>query len=92
MPGDADERQELRRPLVPCAFERIADDAELALAADELGARLVRDVDPEARSGRRRLPHRDGLRLALRLDGAASVVVDRVRAWPGRSSRRRGPR
>ena len=39
--GHADEREELRRALVPCAFECVADDRELALAADELGARVV---------------------------------------------------
>ena len=75
-PGDADERQELRRALVPGALEGVPDDTELALAADELRARLVRDVDPEARVGGRRLPHRDRLRLALRLDRRRFLVVD----------------
>ena len=45
---DADEREELRRALVAGPLERVADDAELAFAPDELGARLVRDVDAEA--------------------------------------------
>ena len=74
--GDADEGEELRRALVPRSLERVSDDAELALATDELGARLVRDVDPEARVGGGRRPHRDRLRLALRLDRRGFVVVD----------------
>ena len=73
---DADEREELRRALVPRSLERVPDDAELALATDELGARLVRDVDPEARVGGGCQPHRDRLRLALRLDRSGVVVVD----------------
>ena len=84
----ADEREELRRSLVPCALEGIADDAELALAADQSGACLVCDVDAEARVGRLRLPHCDRLRLALRLDGLGVLVVDRACASPGTSSRR----
>ena len=84
----ADEREELRRSLVARALEGIADDAELALASDELRARLVRDVDAEAGVGRLRLPHGDRLRLAFRLDGCGVLVVDRVHASPGRSSRR----
>ena len=48
-PGDADEREELRRSLVSRPLEGVSHDAELALAPDELGARLVRDVDAEAR-------------------------------------------
>ncbi len=60
--GDADEREELRRALVPRSLERVPDDAELALAPDELGARLVRDVDAEARVGGGRRPDGDRLR------------------------------
>ena len=85
--GDADEREELRRPLVARALEGVADDAELALAADELRARLVRDVDAEARVRCDRLPDGDRLGLALRLDGLGAVVVDRADASPGRWSR-----
>ena len=69
-PGDADEREELRRALVARPLERVPDDSELALAADELGARLVRDVDAEARVRRDGRPDGDRLRLALRLDRA----------------------
>ena len=86
---DADEREELRRALVARALEGVPDDAELALAADELRAGVVCDVDAEARTGGGRLPDRDRLRLALRLDRSGFVVVDGVRASPGRSSRRR---
>ena len=46
-PGDADEREELRRPLVARSLEGVTDDAELALAADELASA------PRARRRRR---------------------------------------
>ena len=49
--GDADQRQKLRRALVTRAFECVPNDAELALAPDELRAGLVRDVDAESRTG-----------------------------------------
>ena len=87
-PRHADEREELRRSLVTCALEGVADDAELALAADKLRARLVRDVDAEARVRCLRLPHGDRLRLALRLDGFGVLVVDGGDVSPGTSSRR----
>ena len=82
---DADERHELRRALVARALERISEDAELALAADELGARLVRDVDAEAGARSDRLPDGDRLGLPLRLDRRRVVVVD---ACAGRAVRR----
>ena len=43
-PGDADEREELRRMRVSGAVEGVLDDSELALAPDELRSRVVRDV------------------------------------------------
>src|SRR5262249_52190777 len=43
----ADERDELRRSLVTRAVEGVAEDGELALAADELRAGFVRDVHAE---------------------------------------------
>ena len=82
---DADEREELRRSLVARALERVPDDAELALAADELGARLVRDVDAEARVRGDGRPDADRLRLALRLDRLGLLVVD---GGPRRAVRR----
>ena len=72
----ADEREQLRRSLVSCALEGIADDAELALAPDQFRARLVSDIDTEARVGRLRLPHYDRFRLPFRLDGLGVLVVD----------------
>ena len=83
--GHADERDELWRSLVPGALERAADDVELALAADELRSRLVRDVDAETGAGALRLPDRDRLGLALRLDRARLLVVDDL---AGRAVRR----
>ena len=90
--GDADERQELRRALVARAVEGVADDRELALAADELRARLVRYVDAEA-----------GVRLGRRPDRRSARPCPSPRPDPrsrsrprcasrGRSSRRRGCR
>ena len=55
-PRDGDERDELRDSLVARALEGVAQDDELALAADELGARVVGDVDAEARAGCRSPP------------------------------------
>ncbi len=83
--GDADEREELRRALVTGALERVADDPELALAADELGARLVRHVDAEARVRGDGRPDGNRLRLPLRFDGLGRFVVD---SGPGGAVRR----
>ena len=83
-PGDADEREELRRPCVAGALERVPDDAQLALAADELGARLVSDVDTEAGVCGCRLPDRDRVRLALRFDRLGCLVVDGCARCPVR--------
>ena len=92
MPGTPDERDELRSSLVAGAVEGISQDGELALAADELRPRLVRDVDAEARAAVDRLPDGDRLGLALRLDGGRLAVVDDACGSRDRSSRRRGPR
>jgi hypothetical protein len=77
-PGHADERDELRRPRGADPAERVAEDTQLLLASDELGASLVRDVDSGARAHVRRLPHPDRLRLALGLDRLGDLVVDRT--------------
>src|SRR6185503_754451 len=76
--GDADERQQLRRPTVARPVERVADGAEFTVAPDELRASLVRDVDAEARMGRGRPPDGDRLALPLRLDRVVRLVVNRV--------------
>ena len=77
-PWNADERHELRRALVPRAIEGVADDAKLTVTSDQRRARLVCDVDAEARMRREACPDCDGLGLALRLEGSALLVVDRV--------------
>ena len=74
--GDADERHELRRSRVARAVERVAQDSELVLAADELGARLVRDVDSGPSPHLGRLPDRDRLGLPLSVDRRRLLVVD----------------
>src|SRR5262249_34464027 len=47
--GDADQRDELRNPLVPRAIEGVAEDRELTFAPYELRPRVVGDVHAEAR-------------------------------------------
>ena len=67
------------------AFEGVAQDRYLALAANQLGPRVVGYVRAEARAGAGRLPNRNGLRLALGLDCFGRLVVDRR---PGRPAGR----
>ena len=87
--GDADEREELRRALVTRSLECVSDDAELALAPDELRAGLVRDVDAEARSGRRS-PATPGSAPTCPSPRPERLRRSRWRRGsPGRSSRRR---
>ena len=64
------------------ALEGVPDDAQLALAADQFGARLVRDVDAEARVCGNRSPDPDRLGLALGLAGSRVLVVDRRASGP----------
>jgi hypothetical protein len=67
---------------VPRATERVCEHAELSIAADELGARLVCDVDPEARVGGEGFPHPNRLGFAFGLDGGRVVVVDDLTGCP----------
>ena len=76
-PGNAYKGQEVRCALIAGARKRIADEPKLARAPDELRARLVGHVDAEPRMGGPRLPDRDRLRLALRIDRLGRRVVDR---------------
>ena len=48
--GDADECEELRRPVVSRTFEGVTNYPELALTTAELRACLARDVHAEARA------------------------------------------
>ena len=63
-------------------MERVAQDAELALAADERPTARPRDIDAEARPRFQRFPDRDRLRLALGLDRLAGLVQDRLLRRP----------
>ena len=56
--------------------EGVLDDSELAVAADELNACLVREVDAEAGTRAQRLPDRDRLGLAFGLDGRCVSIFD----------------
>ena len=92
--GNADERHELRRPRVSRALEDASRrTAELVLAADELGARLVRDVDAEARAGAT-WPSQTGIGcdFPFASTGWRLLVVDDRARRSVRSSRRRGSR
>ena len=75
-PGRAEDRDEMRRPLVGDSFPDAPQDTELSPAADE---RPTRD---RAFAGReRRFAGRqacDDSRLALRLDRRHRLVLDRV--------------
>ena len=86
--GNSDEGQQLRRALVTRSLERVPHDAELALAPDELGARLVRDVDAEPRVGRDGLPDRNRLGLAL---SPRPATPTRSRPLPASLDRSSGP-
>src|SRR5207302_11151963 len=76
--GNADERDELCRLLALASLERVREEEQLALAPDELAAMRLLDVGAETRVCGDDLPHRDGLRLALRLDGRRLAIVDDV--------------
>ena len=82
--GHADERHELGRSRAAHAGERVAEDGELVLAADELRARPVLDIDPGACPHLVGQPHGDGLGLPLRLDRGRLAELDRVSRSPVR--------
>ena len=68
-PRHADDRHELWDPLVPRSLERVVEDAEFALAADQLGApRVMSHVHAEPRTRAVPPTYGDGLGFALRLD------------------------
>ena len=90
--GDADQREELRRALVPRPLEGVPDDAELALAADELGARLVSGVDAEAGVSAPSPPDARPARPCPSLRPARLPRSRRRGGSRGTSSRRRGCR
>ena len=75
--GHADERHELNGAVAASARDRVDDQAQLLLAADQRRerARLVRV--PELRPCAKRLVDRDGVGLSLRLEDAALAVLDR---------------
>ncbi len=75
-PGHADERDELRRLLATAALERVGEDRQLAVAADNRRACTLLDVDSEPRPRTDDLPDRHRLGLALRFDRLGLAVVD----------------
>ena len=90
---DADQRDELRRALLSCPRERADEQLDLALASDELRARLRREVDAEA-CARLAPPPRPatGCFLALRLDRRRARGTRSSPPSRDTSSRRRGCR
>src|SRR4029077_2326279 len=71
--GDPDQRDELGLMLDAGTCERLLQQLELTRAADERRARVLDDVDAEARADPGHLPGCDRLALALggdRIDGA----------------------
>ena len=77
--GNADERHELRRPLLACATQGVPHGVELGLAADERRAGAVEEVDTESGTRRSRLPHDDRPLLALDQDRRRRLVLNRLR-------------
>ena len=80
--GNADEGDELRCSRRARSEEGVAQEAELLLAANELCAGVVGDVDAEARACSGCLPDGDRLDLSLRVDGRRLCVLDRLTRGP----------
>src|SRR6266508_4040262 len=77
-PWNADERDELRRSLGADACERVGEEVELALPADQLGSTALHHIDADRGPVCDRFPNTNGLLLALRLDRLAFPVLDHV--------------
>ncbi len=65
-------------------MERVAQETDLTLAADERPTARARDIDAEARPRFQRFPDGDRLRLALCLHRLARLVQDRLLRRPVR--------
>ena len=81
-PGDADQCDELRGSVALRAGDRVEERVELVAPSDQRSASSERDVHPEAGLRRDGLPHRDGVRLALRNDRFGLAVLDGVLGQP----------
>src|SRR6266576_6280397 len=75
-PGRAENRDQVRRPLVGDSFPDALKDTELSTATDERPARDRAFAGREQRFAGH--PGRDNRRLALRLDRGHRLVLDRV--------------
>ena len=75
-PRNADERHELRRPLVAGALERGGEQLDLPLTPDERPA-WAGEIDAEARTRLHDLPDGERLRLSLRDHRLGNAVLDR---------------
>jgi hypothetical protein len=76
--GNTNERDELRRALLPHTCKRRDEEIELALPSDERRPRLVADTDAGRRVCLQRFPSRNRLRLAPRLHRSNRPVLDCV--------------
>src|SRR5215212_7126776 len=81
-PGDADEREELRRARLPRPLERVEQQVEFAASADELRPTRLHDIEAGSRPRLNRLPDGHGLRLALGMDRLCPPVLDEVASGP----------
>ena len=76
--GLGDDGDELRRRLAEGTRERLAEQRELGVAADEEGLGSEVGVHPEAAARRRRSPHRYRILLAFRRDRLERLEADRA--------------
>jgi hypothetical protein len=77
-PRNPHQRHELRLAIVARALRGVEQEGELLLAADQLRASGLHDVDAELRSGRDRLPGPNWIGLPFRLDRFRLAVIDEV--------------
>jgi hypothetical protein len=79
---DADEREQLRRPLAPGPAERVREQVELLPPADECGATALPHVDSVTSPGGQSLPDGDRLGLAFRAHRLTRAVLDHPLGGP----------
>ncbi len=77
-PGLARDGDELDLRLADHALERVLEQAQLAVAADERRRRSRLGVDAEPARRRQRAPGRNGIALALELERRQLLVADRL--------------
>ena len=91
-PRHADQRHELGNALLARTLERVGENRQLSLTADQLRSGVMRDVDPESRpcGGRARTPRPAPTSLSPR--PRAPPRSPQRRGWPAGSPRSPGSR